>query len=148
MDKNEYIEDVLANKWMTINNQTPVNGLRWSTEMKGFLVMGSKGLESLYSYEDFFKTFVMQDTPYFWNKKPRSVTEQNQRVLAGWLTLLNGMSIFEAYKQKGKEPISNETVGLSHYVMERCDDVNHAVNNSIVPPWFGEQSPEDTYMSY
>ena len=135
MNKQEYIKDVLSNEWKTIEGKTPLESLKWDDDLDGFLclVEGSNDYV-LRSYEEFFDNYVLKSNPRFWQLTKED--ENEQRLYAGWLCVVNAIAIFLKYKDVDLAKSSNE---IGKYVKDRVEDSHYSIKNNLLPPWVQEK---------
>lgn len=131
----KYIDEVLSQRWKKIKCGSSVEVNKWDDNMEGFVVdMGSKGLV-LYSFKEFFNEFVIESNERIWDYADES--ERIRKNSAGWLCVMNGISIFNKFEG---ECTHKESMVLATYVRERIDDVHYSTKNNLLPPWLEEEA--------
>jgi hypothetical protein len=134
MIKDKYISEVLSQEWKHIKSGKSVKVVEWDESMQGFIVDDGGVDLQLYMYKEFFHFFVIRSNERIWVYQDS--TEKDQKNKAGWLCVMNGISIFNKF---GDTDTHKESMVLSSYVKERIDDVHYTTKNNLQPPWLEEK---------
>lgn len=134
MIKDKYISEVLSQQWKHIKSGDAVTITKWSETMQGFIVDDGSADLRLYTYKEFFNAFVIKSNDRIWVYQDN--IERDQKNKAGWLCVMNGISIFSKFSELGTQ---KEAMVLSSYVKERIDDVHYTTKNNLQPPWLEEK---------